>query len=821
MDKAEVISVNSSPPLTISSTVDNKDMMRITYKDDMVPVKTEPESNKTSCNSERVPVSWSERKHNIHSLSTKPHSQNSTTPSPKTKVTNWLSKKGNWSQVSVVTAPPRFVTDYKKSSILARHDFQKSYSITGCPTKGETVAKFSPCTPTSSLESTEVFERHNVFHIKTNCSDLPKHGMYEIENAVPSPSKAPISLINNSQSKDYNIFVKNSVKTEECEKINKPDDTSVMLSQIKPEIITVVREGTSSNTPLSPESVKKKELCTYLQLVNWHVTNKKKDPPNENRRSVRVKNNLLLSEKKENERKLNGEDSNASTSDKSVVEDASKMSFKELFGDNNALANKNHESDLQVKTEDVIVGYIPKELLEKREDFDDCAKEFFNRENVQVPQQKKQEKSRKLILKNAFMGKWVTQKPKATVKQKKVKEQFNRMFITPVKKNGVFSPGKKRYKDDKAVTPHKNLNSSKKNSVKCLLRSAIGKKVQNTSKSSKSPVRKKKFILESSTVKRKTRKTDESGDVAADVVMQDHDYICSDENDEVSEKLKNGEADCCDKSTSSLSPCHGFNSPDRSQIPCNEVNKLCLSLSEFLENEQNSMKMDIESLLNVDVNATPIKQEEVNCATPKVDIIDPNLISSKPCEYVALDPEIKPKSLHQTLGTQRARRRRFCLTDGETDEAANCDTADESASTSKQNKNDKRSTLSHSICTSKSAGAVVNAFYRNFNLIIVQEFEVTFWNQSALGNILGAHNMWLQKGQVSRLVLDNGCMQKDSNEMVISLENSIAYVELWTKEHKSDKREIPVADVFAAIYFCKPRQNGVFKKVLQLENIKR
>lgn len=691
MDNAEVITVNSSP-FTVNSSTDSKDsLLRYTYK-------TDSESKNTTCSSGRVPVSWGGIKHNIHSVSTK---SPSVTPSPKSKVTNWLNNKkdgSNWSQVSVVTAPPRFVKEYKKSAILARHDFEKAFSISNC--SSEKVPKYTPCSSATARKSSEVFERHNVFHIKTNCSDLPKHGMYEIENAVPSPSRTPINLISNNPSRDYNIFVKNSVKTE----ISKPAGEQAVESQRKPD------------TPLSPESVKKKELCSYLQLVNLNVANHKEIPPIQNRRSIRVKNNLLLTEKKVLAGKLNGVDTTASTSVQNEAKNASQMSFEELFAE---------DEKPQIKTEDTPLCCIPKELLEKREDFDDFAKEFFNRENVHLPQRKKQ---RKLLL--------------ATKRR--------RFFKTP---NGVFTPKKKRFK-------------SAKNS---LLRG--GKKAK--------------------------RRKNLPGDVAPDVVMQDHDYICNAETPDIDETPPKND---CDTTPSSLSPCHGFNSQETSETLCNEVNKLYLELSEFLQKEQLSTDVKVE--LN-------LKEE-----TPDVDIIDSNLIPPKACEYVALDPGVKPKSLHQTLGTQRARKRRA---DPEIDDCY----VDDSPGTSKQNKNDKRSTLSHSISTSKSAGAVVNAFYRNFNLIVVQEFEVTFWGQSALGNILGAHNMWLQKGQVSRLVLDSGCVQKDSNEMVISLENSVAYVELWTKEHKSDKREIPVADVFAALYFCKLRQNGVCKKVLQLENIKR
>ncbi|XP_044253794.1 uncharacterized protein LOC123004524 [Tribolium madens] len=128
--------------------------------------------------------------------------------------------------------------------------------------------------------------------------------------------------------------------------------------------------------------------------------------------------------------------------------------------------------------------------------------------------------------------------------------------------------------------------------------------------------------------------------------------------------------------------------------------------------------------------------------------------------------------------------------------------------------------LNHSIRISKNDGAVLRGFYQDFNLVIVQEKSVSFWTQSALGNVLGAQNMWIPKGQIQRIPLNSTYVQKNANEMVISTETSVAYVELWTKEHKSDVREVPVADVFATVYFWRLRQNGLEKKALQLENIK-
>ncbi|RZC34992.1 uncharacterized protein BDFB_004301 [Asbolus verrucosus] len=128
--------------------------------------------------------------------------------------------------------------------------------------------------------------------------------------------------------------------------------------------------------------------------------------------------------------------------------------------------------------------------------------------------------------------------------------------------------------------------------------------------------------------------------------------------------------------------------------------------------------------------------------------------------------------------------------------------------------------LNHSISISKKNGAVLKAFYQDYNLVVTQQNLVSFWTQSALGNVLGAQNMWIPKGQAQRIPLNSTYVQKEAMEMVISTETSVAYVELWTKEHKSDVREVPVADVFATVYFWRLRQNGLDKKALQLENIK-
>nr|CAI5868459.1 unnamed protein product [Callosobruchus analis] len=127
---------------------------------------------------------------------------------------------------------------------------------------------------------------------------------------------------------------------------------------------------------------------------------------------------------------------------------------------------------------------------------------------------------------------------------------------------------------------------------------------------------------------------------------------------------------------------------------------------------------------------------------------------------------------------------------------------------------------SHSINITKENGQILKAFYVDYNLVICQESCISFWMQTSLGHVLGSQDMWIPRGRSQRITLNqHKCIQKESMEMVVSTETTVAYVELWTKEHQSEIRQGPVADVFATVYFWKQRQKGVEKKVLQLENI--
>ncbi|KAL3274205.1 hypothetical protein HHI36_015619 [Cryptolaemus montrouzieri] len=136
-----------------------------------------------------------------------------------------------------------------------------------------------------------------------------------------------------------------------------------------------------------------------------------------------------------------------------------------------------------------------------------------------------------------------------------------------------------------------------------------------------------------------------------------------------------------------------------------------------------------------------------------------------------------------------------------------------------KNKSDISKGSSHFVSFDKENGDVQAAIYVDFFLILIQEFAVSLWNQTALGNVLGAQNLWIFNGCTKKLILNKECVRKKSLEMVISTDTCVAYVELWTKEHKSDIRQGPVADVFATVYFWIRKLNKMDRKVLQLENI--
>uniref|UniRef100_A0A1Y1LNE0 Uncharacterized protein n=2 Tax=Photinus pyralis TaxID=7054 RepID=A0A1Y1LNE0_PHOPY len=225
---------------------------------------------------------------------------------------------------------------------------------------------------------------------------------------------------------------------------------------------------------------------------------------------------------------------------------------------------------------------------------------------------------------------------------------------------------------------------------------------------------------------------------------------------------------------------------DDAHVPCSqEVLPTAYSHTETCSTHENDVRVENGSN-NVDNQPEVMDITGIQCANVRsVHSIENN--------------EAKVKSLHQCLTQTKKKPQTNCLT-------------------GKRTKTDRRVSQSYAIDLSVRNGAIMNAYYLDYNLVIVQELLVSFWTQTPLGNVLGAHDMWMPKGDTKRLVLGNGCLRQDSSDTVTVMDTSIAYFELWTKEHVSDRRERPVADIFVTIYL-KLMGGAPDKKVLQLENI--
>ncbi|XP_019771448.1 uncharacterized protein LOC109545289 isoform X2 [Dendroctonus ponderosae] len=186
----------------------------------------------------------------------------------------------------------------------------------------------------------------------------------------------------------------------------------------------------------------------------------------------------------------------------------------------------------------------------------------------------------------------------------------------------------------------------------------------------------------------------------------------------------------------------------------------------------------------------------------------PRLEYLDPATFISFDKDRSPNSFYRCLNSTMPKR------------TAALEIEPSSTSWASNSPNSRQKRDQHLIQVSNNNGRVINVFYRDYNLILCQETLISFWTQTALGNVLGAQNMWIKKGSIRRLSTNKHGIFKEALEMVVSTESSVAYIELWTKEHQSAFREVPVADVFAIVYYWKNGQTGLDKKVLQLENIK-
>jgi hypothetical protein len=543
------------------------------------------------------------------------------------------------------------------------------------------------------------------------------------------------------------------------------------------------------DTPLSPES-QKKELCSYLQLM------KPDDKPEnffvEYRRSVRVKNLAQNSEKKELEDKSRNKESQNVVSDCSKCDKASGdvqfpalKSFKELKMKMNRIGSlfKQKTSDCEVPNK--YLPLPPQEVYMEETDFEDSLRDFM-KGSLKATKNGASASLRKVENRKKF---------KFSLKRTFKKSKFNFTRINTLRSKG-------RLREISLDTLILRKSHLRKKARRKLFRQMKEKTRKDKPKKPEKIASPRCEIISVHTT---------SDDENVDLKNFVDDML---ELDKMSEEHRKSVIESRILASSSIT-----NLINKQATPEADVQKAYKIFSDLSgekktsdekENNTHAVKNLVTGFAIADHDYTDAS-EKLSHEEDDDDDDDQSTTSSvspvpiPDLQVLPVNTEVEAKSLHRSLAL--GNRRKSYLN--------NCGLHNWSSGSGSDNKK-----LNHSISISKADGAVLRAFYQDYNLVIAQQNSVSFWTQSALGNVLGAQNMWIPKGQTPRIPLNSTYIQKGAMEMVISIETSVAYVELWTKEHKSEIREVPVADVFATVYFWRLRQNGLDKKVLQLENIK-
>ncbi|EFA09082.1 uncharacterized protein LOC103314146 [Tribolium castaneum] len=520
-------------------------------------------------------------------------------------------------------------------------------------------------------------------------------------------------------------------------------------------------------TPLSPES-QKKELCSYLQLMKPGEKKQKKLLFG-NRRSKRVKNLVQNHQKTCSENDINTFPTLKSFEDLNIFESKKKKETPNKYLPLPPKSKFSEFVDFEDSVRKIVESVKLRSKVTKRRKFNWGLKSHqFNFKRINSLRSKG--RLRFISLDRLILRKSRKRRKKFLKKDSPQKnacphcdsvEKQQRCEIVSVHTNSDDENiDLKNFVDDMLELDKMSEEHRKSVIETRILASSSITNLINKQMAQEADVQ-KAYKIFADLSEKKTTEEKENKDLVTDFVLIEHDYA------------KIGELP--------------------SQVE--EINEL--THEESVKISEPSTEEDQESAKINELSTEEEDEESVQNSLSPVPIPD--------LEVLPVNTDIEIKSLHRSL-TRTNRRKLFLNNYG----LHNWNSGSHS---------DNRK-LNHSISITKEDGAVLRGFYQDFNLVIVQEKSVSFWTQSALGNVLGAQNMWIPKGQIQRIPLNSTYVQKDANEMVISTETSVAYVELWTKEHKSDVREVPVADVFATVYFWRLRQSGLEKKALQLENIK-
>lgn len=584
-----------------------------------------------------------------------------------------------------------------------------------------------------------------------------------------------------------------------------------------------------NEVPLSPESEKKKELCSYLQLMK--PSDKKTVMILQNRRSVRVKNLCMMQEKKELEKKLkeNHNDMNlhddyndikSSDCTMDVSLEKKKHKWLKYNGLKNTLNNTfcfpkpseiltqtvsyfdtcstcflDKNCDLKVNIEKMTLIKLPKlpeELISMVHDFDDAI-ESIKTSNLEKYTPKKRVYRKKQVVPDTVGRRITRNRPQLisdiihSLRNRNIGRSHLRKYQRMKDKNKLarkLDAANRSLKEDNIEnTSFSNIINQITEQIDIVDDSS---QIQSKSIDLHSFIPESDFNSLSSEHQRSLlllNTCTSSNDIYTSLV----DVSQKDSTSTETEKNNDLDDDNMKHFTDSIELQKSFSETEDQILITNDKSDDAPSFTE--------MNSDVKTLeRNVDDSTTTPISERTIIHKPIVNIFD-------------LKKDIVIKSLHSSLNTSNRKNNANNLLQQGSPSSWTSDSF-------KKPKKDR-----HSINISPDNGSILKAFYLDYNLILCQEFMVSFWTQTALGNVLGAQNMWIHKGNVQRLAMNNNCIFKESLEMVVSTETNIAYIELWIKEHQSDIREGPVADVFATVYFWKKGQNSLDKKVLQLENI--
>lgn len=523
------------------------------------------------------------------------------------------------------------------------------------------------------------------------------------------------------------------------------------------------------DNPLSPESEKKKELCSYLQLMK--PTDKKTVMILQNRRSVRVKNLSMLQEKREMEKKLREENSETSHENDGsrleIFENCNDDGFKfpapqssllktfrdfseEMDGDwfrgwktqsfdqtckvngNSAQtsikssrmddsginSHKDKSSDefklpqpppLFAKSVCDFAETIQKEVLP----FGDVEERLTRSSKSQVNGKNVTEMKLSIPFSN-LGGNFL--KSQTTV----LEEKFSSPLITKgdniLKTSIVDSSKSKKKKFKNSKSPIKFQSSfkiklvPKKKSSPIKVNSDITQKPELTTLK----VKKENLKVQSNSKKKEVKLNDELPKVPLKDTNDNQDLLPHEKCFAAKPLPLETESTAIEEPQSRILAVFTYKEGTKSQQTTSEAK------TEFL-----SQIMDIEKSSD-DEDTMSLNGREHTSPVTSVRSPEPlEQCNVPPTPFIAFNNDKPDKPLHGylTLSTKPTR------------------TAIEPlqspgnwvlASPSSRQKRDQ-----HSIRVEKTDGQLLNIFYVDYNLIVCQEYLVSFWTQTALGNVLG------------------------------------------------------------------------------------